>query len=166
VSLWTFSLKDRKATAFGSVHSTTRTNAIFSPDGRWVAYASTEQGQTRTFVEPFPPSGVRHQLASDLASQPLWAPDGKELFYNPRPGALAAVTVTTTPTVAFGNPVDVPRLFATGPPTVRRAFDITPGGKFVGLITAGQTESATRDMNTQVRVVLNWFEELKQRVPR
>ena len=104
-------------------------------------------------------------MTSELASQPLWSPDGKELFYNPRPGAIAVVTVSTNPTVAFGNPVEVPRPFQTGPPTLRRAFDITPGGKFVGLITAGQTESATREMNTQVRVVLNWFEEFKQRVP-
>jgi serine/threonine protein kinase len=165
VSLWTFSLKDRKAMPFRAVHSTTRTNATFSPDGRWVAYATTEQGETRTFVEPFPPTGARHQITPRLASQPLWAPDGKELFYNPRPGAIAVVTVTTTPTVAFGNPVEGSKPFQTGPPSVRRAFDMTPGGKFVGLLTAGQTDSATRNMNTQIQVVLNWFEELKQRVP-
>jgi serine/threonine-protein kinase len=165
VSLWTFSLPDRRAAPFGSVRSSTRTNAVFSPDGHWVAYGVTEQNRPAIYVQPFPPTGVRHQLTAELASQALWSPDGKELFYNPRPGGIAVVAVATQPTLTFGNPVDVPRPFQTGPPTVRRAFDITPGGKFVGLIVAGQTPAATREMNTQIRVVLNWFEELKQRVP-
>jgi len=165
VSLWTLSLPDRRTAPFGSVRSSTRTNALFSPDGRWVAYAITEQNRPTIYVEPFPPTAVRHQLTSETASQPLWSPDGKELFYNPRPGAIAVVAVATKPTLTFGNPVDVPRPFQTGPPVVRRAFDITPAGKFVGLIVAGQTLAATRETNTQVRIVLNWFEELKQRVP-
>jgi serine/threonine-protein kinase len=165
VSLSSFSLRDRKSKPFGDVHSLTRTNAVFSPDGRWVAYASTEQGRSRTLVSPFPPTGAGHQLPAEYAHQPLWAPSGKELFFNPRPGALAAVSVSTSPTLAFGFPVEFTRLFQTGPPTVRRAFDITPGGQFVGLIGAGAAESEMRQMNSQVRIVLNWLEELKQRVP-
>ena len=164
VTLWMFSMRNRTATTFGSVHSLTRTNAVFSPDGRWVAYASTEQGQTRTFIQPFPPTGARHQIAAGLASQPVWTPDGKELFFNPRPGTLAVVTFTTKPTIGFSNPVALMRPLQTGPPQVRRAFDMTPSGKFVGLITAGQTESTTREMDSQIRVVLNWFKELEQRV--
>jgi hypothetical protein len=101
-----------------------------------------------------------------VASQPLWAPDGKELFFNPRPGAIAVITVSTTPTFAFSVPQELPRSFQTGPPAVRRAFDMTPGGQWLGLIDAGQTESDTREMNSQIRVVLNWAEELRQRVPR
>jgi hypothetical protein len=91
------------------------------------------------------------------------APDGKELFYNPGPGRLAWVSVTTGPTVTFGNPEAVPRPFQTGPPSMRRAFDITPGGKFVGLIQPGLTDSGTPPA-PQIQVVLNWFEELKARV--
>jgi eukaryotic-like serine/threonine-protein kinase len=166
VSLSSFSLSDRKSKAFGAVHSSTRTNAVFSPDGRWVAYASTEQGRTRVFVHPFPPTGAGHQLPAESACQPLWTPNGKEIFYNPRPGAIGVVPVSTTPTIAFGFPREFPRSFQTGPPAVRRAFDITPGGQFVGLIGAGAAESDTRQMNSQVRIVLNWLEELKQRVPR
>jgi hypothetical protein len=104
-------------------------------------------------------------LAAESASQPLWTPDGKELIYNPRPGLIAITRVSTTPTVGFSTPVELTRPFQTGPPAMRRAFDITPGGQFVGLITAGQTESGTREMNSQIQVVLNWLEELKQRVP-
>jgi hypothetical protein len=117
-----------------------------------------------TYVQPFPASGVQHQL-SGFASQPLWSPDQKELFYNPAPGQLAWVNVTTQPIFTFGNPEVAPRPFLTGPPSMRRAFDITRGGKFVGLIVEGQMESG-RPITQQIQVVLNWFEELRARVPR
>ena len=121
----------------------------------------TEQGDD--LRQPFPASGALHQLpvrANGIASQPLWAPDGKELFYNPAPAELAWVSVMTQPTITFGNPETVPRPFRTGSPAVRRAFDITPGGRFVGLSQEGQTESGTL-ITPQIQVVLNWFEELK-----
>jgi Tol biopolymer transport system component len=163
VSLWTYSMQDRKATPYGEVHSPNPTGAVFSPDGRWVAYSRTERNRPMIYVQPFPASGVQHQLpsaASELATQPLWSLDLKELFFNPGPGRFAWVSVTTQPTFTFGNPETVPRPFHTGPPSLRRAFDITPGGKFVGLIEAGQTVSGTPTA-PHIQVVLNWFEELK-----
>ena len=57
VSLWTFSLQDKKATPFGAVHSSNPTGAVFSPDGRWVAYTSTERDTTTIYVQPFPATG-------------------------------------------------------------------------------------------------------------
>ena len=167
VGLWSLSMRNRKATPFGAVRSSTITNAVFSPDGRWVAYASTERGPTRIYVEPYPTAGAKYQLpakANESGTHPLWSPDGKELFYNPRPGGFEAVSITTQPTFAFGNPVAVPKPFQTGPPVVRRTFDITPSGKFVGLIPAGSTKSGALAA-PQIHVVLNWFEELKARVP-
>ncbi len=101
VSLWTFSLQDRKATPFGEVHSSNPTNAVFSPDGRWVAYTSTERNRAMIYVQPFPASGASISFPSEppgIASQPLWSPDGKELFYNPAPAEFAWVSVTTQPT--------------------------------------------------------------------
>jgi proline racemase len=94
----------------------------------------------------------------------VWSPDGKELFYDPRPGEIEAVRVTTEPTFAFGNPVAVPSRFQLAPSSGRRTYDIAPGGKFVGLISTGQTKSLT-PIAPQIQVVLNWFEELKARVP-
>jgi len=167
VSLWTFSLQDRKATPFGAVHSSNPTGGVFSPDGRWVAYTSTERDRTTIYVQPFPATGAKYQLFAkgfDGPHEVVWSPDGKELFYNPRAGGFEAVSVTTEPTFAFGNPVALPRPFQLSPPAARRAYDITPGGKFVGLIPAGQTESGTPTA-PQIQVVLNWFEELKARVP-
>jgi hypothetical protein len=74
------------------------------------------------------------------------------------------VTVTTQPTFSFGNPVALPKAFQGGPPDSRTSYDITPDGKFVGLVSAGQTEHVLGSLN-EMHVVLNWFEELKARVP-
>ena len=88
----------------------------------------------------------------------------KELFYNPRTTGFEAVSITTQPRFAFGNAVAVPKFLRFGPPGSRTPFDVAPNGKFVGLVTPGQTEFI-RGSPDQVQVVLNWFEDLKARVP-
>ncbi len=167
VSLWAFSLEDKKATPFGGVQSGTPITAAFSPDGRWVAYHSNETGRDAIYVQPFPATGAKYQIPKNDSSQvdhhPVWSSDGKELFYIPAQGALAVVSVTTQPSFAFGNAVPVPRKFTGGisnsPPTNERDYDVTPDGKIVGP-TVEQTQTAP-----EIRIVLNWFEELKARVP-
>jgi eukaryotic-like serine/threonine-protein kinase len=54
----------------------------FSPDDRWIAYASNETGRWEVFVESFPPSGSRWQVSTDGGSQPIWHRDGRELFFS------------------------------------------------------------------------------------
>jgi Tol biopolymer transport system component len=169
VSLWTFSLHDRKATPFGGVHSSNPTNAAFSPDGNWVAYASAERGAGTIYVQPFPATGIKYQLfvkGSDSPHHPRWSPDGRELFYdaNPKVTGFEAVSVTTQPTFAFGNAVIVPKLFLMAGAVLRTPYDIAPDGRLVGRITAGHAEYV-RSQNDQIQVVLNWFEDLKARVP-
>jgi Tol biopolymer transport system component len=169
VSLSTFSLPDRKVSSFGDVHSFYPTGARFSPDGRWVAYASREPGEKMTiYVQPFPATGVKFPLfvkgSNPTPHKVAWSPDGKELFYVPRLGELEAVTITTQPTFAFGNAVRVPRPFQPGAPNMRTWYDVTPSGKFVGLIPPGQANAFTR-ANSEIQVVLNWFEDLRARVP-
>jgi WD40 repeat protein len=169
VSLWTFSLQDRKATPFGAVHSSNPTNAAFSPDGNWVAYASTEGRTPTIYVQPFPATGIKYQLfakGSDFPHHPRWSPEGTELFYdaNPKVTGFEAVSVTTQPTFAFGNAVAVPKLFLMAGASLRTPYDIAPDGRIVGRITAEQTEYV-RSQTDQIQVVLNWFEDLKARVP-
>src|SRR5215472_16567152 len=109
VSLWSFSLRDRKATAFGTVRSEGfATNAVFSPDGRWVAYQEINGTRTEVYVQPFPPTGERYQLPVRRGNHhPLWSRDGKELFYVPGPGEFVAISVSTTPSFLFGNPIPI-----------------------------------------------------------
>jgi dipeptidyl aminopeptidase/acylaminoacyl peptidase len=166
VSLWTFSLRGRTRTAFGAVNSnSTGSAAVFSPDGRSVAYTSREQGPIRVSVQPFPTTGEVHQLFAkprDDPHHPVWSPDGKALFYIPRPSAFESVSVTMQPVFAFGNPQAVAVPFELGPPAARRAFDMTPDGRFLSLIIGAAGKWA--------RIVgpgsgrLNWFEELA-RIP-
>ena len=158
-------LGDRTAAPFGNVESTARATPDFSPDGRWVAYSASEQGTagTQVYVQPFPPSGARYQLAAkagDFPHHPLWTPDGKELIYVPRVGELEAVPVEKTPTLVFGNSVRVPRTFPMAAPTTPRTFDIAPNGKIVSVVVPTQNTTAGARQRS-IQVVLNWFEELK-----
>ena len=173
ISLWMFSLEDKKAMPFGAVQSGTPITAAFSPDGRWVAYHSDETGRDAIYIQPFPATGAKYQIPKNDPSQndhhPVWSSDGKELFYIPAQGALAAVSVTTQPSFAFGNAVPVPRKFTGGAtPTAlqvtRGTTTLLPTARSLALRPSEQTQTGTPTA-PEIRVVLNWFEEVKQRVP-
>jgi serine/threonine-protein kinase len=164
-SLWTFDMRERKATSFGNVRSTTfPSDAVFSPDGRWVAYQTGEpgQGEGTLFVRPYPADATIFQVAR--GGRPLWSHDGTTLFYIPSPGQLMSVTVRTQPTFSFTSPVAVPRGFGIADPAYPRPFDIMSDGRIIGLGVPGQTQ-ADAEESAQIHVVLNWFEELKAKVP-
>ena len=138
--------------------------SVFSPDGRWLAYQSTETGEDEIFVQPFPPTGAKYQLPNVLDNHhPLWSPDGRELFYVPGPGEFTVVGVTTQPSFSFGNPVSL-NLFQselrTGPPNQRRRHDIMPDGS--GFLGVGRGDVANVN---RIHIVQNWFEELRRLVP-
>ena len=166
ISLWAFSMRDRKATPFDDVRSTRYpTDAVFSPDGRWVAYQTSEsgQGEGTTYVQPFPPSGTIHQITR--GGRPQWSSDGTELFYTPAPGLFMAVTVTTRPTFTFTSPRALPRGFGISDPANPRPYDITTDGRILGVGIAVQGQSGVQ-ATPPIHIVQNWFEELKARVPR
>jgi hypothetical protein len=167
-----FSLKDRKAARFDAVESPARTltGAVFSPDGRWVAYASQEgRSFSAVYVQPFPPTGAtKYQISKNAGDGhfPMWSPDGPELLFSGGlGGALNAVRITTQPSFTVGEAMPVPRSFQSAGPEVERPFDISRDGQhFLGLIDAAQTQSGAPAAQ-QIQVVINWFEELKARVP-
>ena len=66
--------------------------------------------------------------------------------------------VTTSP-VAFGRVAEIPKQLKLSPPGTRTNYDLTPDGRFVGFVTAGQ-KKFIRGSTSQIQVVLNWFEEL------
>ena len=78
--LWYLAATDREAKPFLQVKGTIR-NAQFSPDGKWVAYASNEAGLWRVCVSPFPSANSKWQVSSEGGEEPRWRRDGKELFY-------------------------------------------------------------------------------------
>jgi hypothetical protein len=98
---------------------------------------------------------------------PVWAKSGSaELVFtaSATAGQMVAVRVTTAAGVTFGTPARFPAS-VTGDrvSSEPRAWDILPDGRFVGITST--EEDAMRDSSPGMRVVLNWFEELKQRVP-
>ena len=165
-SLWMYSVPVKKATPFGDVRSPVPIDAVFSPDGKWVAYSSASApNATTVYVQPFPPTRAKYEvprIGRARPHHPAWSTDGRSLILNAHAGFLDIVSVMTLPTVAFGNSISGPRRFLTGPPNVRRGFDVMPDGRLVGLITPEDADGTSRA--PQVNVVLNWLEELKARV--
>jgi eukaryotic-like serine/threonine-protein kinase len=165
-SLWSLSLPEQKIQPFGGVRSTKLVNAAFSPDGRWVAYGSDETGTDAVYVQPFPATQSKYQISSgDVGHHALWSRDGKQLFYIPGPTRFSSVTVATQSGFAFSPPVAVPRRFSIGNAQANpRNHDVAPDGRFLGIVPAGEQAQAPANPQ-QLEVVLNWFDELKQRVP-
>ena len=162
-TLFVYSLADRRATRFSDVLSLAApTNAVFRRDGRWIAYQIGAVGvaEAITYVEPYPANRTKHEVGR--GGRALWSPDGRELFFIPAPGEFKVVTVQTEPTVEFTPPTPLVRRFGLAPPGSPRPYDVLPDGRFVGLeVVNASGESRTQ----QIKVVLNWFEELKARVP-
>jgi serine/threonine-protein kinase len=141
-------------------------NPDVSPNGRFLAYQSNESGREEIYVRPFP--GVndgRWQVSTGGGTRPVWARNGRELFYVDLANMLTAVPVETSgSTFTAGNSA---KLFE--PPyeaslTAPRDYDVSPDGQRFLMIK----ENVGRDENPRrsgLVVVLNWLEELKQRVP-
>ena len=74
----------------------------FSPDQRWVAYSSDESGQQQVYVTPFPGPGPRYQVSNNGGMAPMWAPDGRRLFYT-RGSTMMVATLTFSPFAVARN---------------------------------------------------------------
>jgi Tol biopolymer transport system component len=136
--------------------------ATFSPDGHWLAYVSNESGRPEVYVQPYPGPGVKWQISTEGGTEPTWNHNGKELFY--RSGnKMMALDVATQPGFIAGKPhmLFEGQYFANEWPQVSTVYDVSKDGqRFLMVKAAEQASSAT-----QINVVLNWFEELKQKVP-
>ena len=129
-------------------------------------YQSTETGSVQLFAQPIPPNGTKYQITKTSSSfHALWSRDGKSLFYIPGRQQFARVDVTTSPSFAFSNPAALPRsIFAEGGPATITNFDLTRDGRLLAVVAASPVDSEA-SRTPQIHVVLNWSEELKQRVP-
>jgi eukaryotic-like serine/threonine-protein kinase len=173
-ALWTLSLDDpgKKPKLFYDVPTSNEFGSNFSPDGKWIAYASNEgpDVQFGIYVQPYPPTGVKYQISRSGGAWPVWAPNGAELIYrlsNAAPNAavkLNAVSITTKPVPAFTSEKEL-SIQGFVPVTNNREYDMMPNGKeFVMVFPAGQQATAPPPQ-PRIHVVVNWFEELKARVP-
>ena len=94
---------------------------------------------------------------------PQWSADGRELLWATS-GQLNAVRVKTAPGFSVGHPVTIPFPLALPGPSLPRSYDVTPAGKFIGLIAPESVRTAA-PIPPVFQVVLNWFEELRAKVP-
>ncbi len=134
-------------------------SAQVSPDGRWLAYQSDESGVFQAYVRPFPNvDGGRWQVSIDGGSLPIWHPNGRELFFIDNINRVMAVPIFLGSSFAFGKPASAFD-FSDRPASVYRNYDIGPDGRFIVA-----KESQRGRGSNQFIVVLNWFEELKERV--
>jgi Tol biopolymer transport system component len=160
IDVWVLQLSDRKAQPILQTPFNESVPA-FSPDGRWLAYISDESGRYEVYVQPYPGPGGKWQISTEGGTEPVWNTNGRELFY--RSGdKMMAVDITTQPGFAAGKP----RMLFEGQyqptPVTFPNYDVAPDGqRFLMLKPVDQAQAAP----TQINVVLNWFEELKRRVP-
>src|ERR1700676_3906504 len=79
------------------------TTPRFSPDGRWLSYISDESGRYEVYVQPYPGPGGKWQISTEGGTEPVWNPNGRELFY--RSGAkMMVVDIATQPNFVPGKP--------------------------------------------------------------
>ena len=137
----------------------------FSPDGRWVAYVSDESGQDEVYVRPYPGPGGQVIISTGGGGEVVWGPDGSELFY--RSGEQVMVVPVDTrqafsaeaPSPLFAAAYALDTVGVGGNPN----YDISPDGE--RFIFVEQDSPIGVEEIPRINVVLNWFEELKARVP-
>jgi len=136
----------------------------FSPDGRWIAYASSESGElyVRPFLGGTPSGSGKWQISTGGGLHPIWSRDGRELFYETPDNRIMAATYTAKgDSFAPDRPrlwsnTQIMDLFGTGISNL----DLSPDGKRFAVIPTAEQKGSVH-----VTVLLNFFDELRRRVP-
>ena len=134
-----------------------------SPDGRWLAYTSSESGQQEVYVRPFPATSEGHwQVSIGGGSQPLWSRNSRGLFYlSPEPRRMMHAELAPGPRFSVANRT---ALFPLSPTLqidqFHRAFELTPDGRFF-VFRARASTNARQTAESQLVLVENWFTELR-----
>ena len=155
--LWVLPLAEGRQPALFLQTPFRESEGRFSPDERWIAYASNDQGRPEVYVRTFPASGGKWQISNSGGSQPWWRSDGKELYYLSNDGKLMAVEVKPG-----GN-------FEASAP--RALFDLAPARALGGASSYAVTAAGDRFLfvtareeaaSLQFTVVTNWTAEAKK----
>jgi serine/threonine-protein kinase len=158
-------LRAGTAGLFLKVQSTS-SNPAFSPDGNWIAYASTESGEGyEVYVRAFPNDGAKQQISDGGGMFPVWSQKSKELFYrnNDRRIMVAKYEVNgkSFKLIDKATVWSKKQLANTGS---NPSFDLAPDGKrFAVLMEAANPEPA--ETVGHVTLIPNFFDYLRQRVP-
>jgi Tol biopolymer transport system component len=150
--LWSLTVPELKSSRFLKGPSTVK-NGQFSPDGKWVAYASNESGKWDIYVTSYPEGRGKWQVSNGGGEQPRWKGDGKELFYLSQDGRIMAVPISAGISVDAGSQT---ALFQANPreavaTSERILYDVDRNGqRFLINTQVKKTETPS------LSVVLNW----------
>ena len=133
----------------------TETSPMFSPDGKWLAYESNESGRFEVYVRSFPDAANRIQVSTAGGTWPVWAPSGSHLYLRSLTGQMMASAVRGNGTLLF----EPARELFDGSGYENR-YSIASDGKRFLMMPVIPAESAP----SQLRIVLNFLDELRQRV--
>ena len=167
--IWTLSVDDRETQSLYDTPGTIYMGAELSPNAEWLAYgAGPNSGAVDIYVEPFPPTGARRRISQDGGYWPLWSPEGSELFYRPVSTTagitLRSVDIVTQPAFGFSNEQTLP-IEGFNVVSYYRDYDMSSDGKRLLMVFPADQPDIGEPAGEQINVVLNWFEELKERVP-
>ena len=132
-----------------------------SPEGRWLAYTSNESGRREVYVQPYAGEGSRWLVSTNGGTEPVWSPDGKELFYREQL-KMMSVPVASGPSLDPGKPRVLFEGKYASEPSRSPNYHVTPDGQHFVMIRPIEEPP---DAPKEIHVVLNWFEELKRLVP-
>jgi serine/threonine-protein kinase len=162
VQLWTVPLQGQAAPTLYLANGFNLAHPAISPDGHWMAYDSDESGRVEVYAQSFPDSKQRRwKISPGEGSEPMWTRDGRELVYR-KGDSVMAVTVDL-PNGRVGQPE---ALFAGPYPdnpgwTRPRSYDVSRDGeRFL------MTKLPANRPRPRIAVVLNWFDDLRAKVPR
>jgi serine/threonine-protein kinase len=157
-AIWVLSTQDKSSNLLSSSRASEGAPS-YSPDGRWLAYVSNETGQTEVYVRPASGGAGKWRVSTGGGTFPLWAGNGRELFFRSDEKVLA-VDVAPEPVFAAGKPrliFERPYVSEGGSPN----YDVARDGQRLLMVKPDPQVSRV----TEVNVVQNWLEELKRLVP-
>ncbi len=144
------------------------TAGTISPDGAWLAYVSDESGVQQVYLRSFPVAEVQERVSSGGGTQPVWAPDGSAIYYR---NGIRVIRASVT-NGGHRSVVSRETLFEAQSQWLADAlgshdWDVHPNGtSFVAVRGPATDETEVGGVPIiPVRVVVNWFEELKRLVP-
>ena len=133
---------------------------VVSPDGRWLAYASGESNRYDIYVQRFPDGGARYPISSGGGTEPVWARNGRELFYRNGDRMMAVSIDTRGNAPQIGTPMILfQEVFAGG--AASAWYDVSPDGQ--RFLMLKPDDASTSD---SIVVIQDWMEEVEGLVSR
>jgi serine/threonine-protein kinase len=147
--------KGSKPTTIASTPAGDSAQAVWSPDGRWIAYSSYESGRPEIYVQAYPSGGGRAQVSNTSGLEPRWAPNGSALYYT-QANTLMMVPIESGAAFTPGKPREL--FSGLLPPNTDsgQTYAVAAGDRLLTLRPAREAGGPP-----EVRLILNWLNELR-----